>query len=148
MITLTKRYQYAPNRQTRPGPAFSGAWHGADGREHFRAPQSQPVPVNFRESQAGCRLDLVVPGFSREDFQIQVDRNLLTITATARPLKDPEPGRYQCLEYQPLSFKREFTQDERLDVYAAQASYFNGILTLNLPFSKPVKEQTVWIDVN
>jgi len=42
-------------------------------------------------------------------------------------------------EYSFRSFKRSFTLDEKVDATNIEASYINGVLTLNLPKKDTVK---------
>ena len=42
-------------------------------------------------------------------------------------------------EYSYRSFKRSFTLDEKIDATNIEASYINGVLTLNLPKKEVVK---------
>ena len=98
------------------------------------------VPVNVKETDKGYHLDVVAPGFEKADFKVSLDQNLLTISA------DKEDGfgsasqeKQIRREYSYRSFKRSFTLDEKIDATNIEASYINGVLTLNLPKKEVVK---------
>ena len=98
------------------------------------------VPVNVKETDKGYHLDVVAPGFEKADFKVSLDQNLLTISA------DKEDGfgsasqeKQIRREYSYSSFKRSFTLDEKIDATNIEASYINGVLTLNLPKKEVVK---------
>ena len=98
------------------------------------------VPVNVEETDKGYHLDVVAPGFEKADFKVSLDQNLLTISA------DKEDGfgsasqeKQIRREYSYRSFKRSFTLDEKIDATNIEASYINGVLTLNLPKKEVVK---------
>jgi len=97
------------------------------------------VPVNVKENENGYLLEVVAPGFEKNDFKVNLDGNLLTIAAekaaTDEQAKDKEIRR----EYSYRSFKRSFTLDEKIDATKIDASYINGVLTLNLPKKETVK---------
>ena len=100
------------------------------------------VPVNVRELENGYQLDVVAPGFEKEAFQIQMDKNLLTISAEVKKEEDETSNKSVRNEYRFTSFKRSFTIDETIDAENIVASYNNGVLTLNLPKKAVVKPAT------
>ena len=118
-------------------------------RDEFVIPgQKQQVPVNIRETATDYILDLVAPGMEKEDFQISLDKRILTISveksARAEELKE---GKLIRKEYGFPSFKRSFTLDEKIDAGKIAAKYLNGVLTLNLPKQMEVKEAAKQISV-
>lgn len=103
------------------------------------------VPVNIDETEKSFRLEVVAPGFEKNDFKISLERNILTISADKKEEVKEENagdnGRKQIRrEYSYRSFKRSFTIDEKIDGAAIDAQYVNGVLTLNLPKKETVKE--------
>lgn len=96
------------------------------------------VPVNIRETADAYQLEVVAPGFEKADFKVNLEGNLLTISVE----KTQENREEKLLrrEYTFRNFKRSFTIDEQIDATGIQASYVNGILALNLPKKKEVKE--------
>ena len=105
------------------------------------------VPVNVTELENGYRLDVVAPGFEKEAFQIQMEKNLLTISAE---VKKEEEKKEKVIrnEYSYNSFKRSFTIDDTIDAENIAASYNNGVLTLNLPKKEEVKPATKNITID
>ena len=102
------------------------------------------VPVNVKETDKSYRMEVVAPGFEKTDFTINLDQDLLTISAEKK--NDPDSNRKKeeneksiRREYSYRSFKRSFTIDEKIDATAIEASYINGVLTLNLPKKEAVK---------
>jgi HSP20 family protein len=82
---------------------------------------------------------VVAPGFEKTDFKINLDKDVLTISAEKREGEKNEPGKEIRKEYSFRSFKRSFTLDEKIDGNAIEAKYVNGVLTLNLPKKEEVK---------
>ena len=102
------------------------------------------IPVNVKETDKSYQLEVVAPGFEKTDFKVQFDQNLLTISAEKKDevKEDSESYRNQKQirrEYSYGSFKRSFTLDEKIDATNIEASYINGVLTLNLPKKEVVK---------
>jgi len=105
------------------------------------------VPVNVKESEGSYQLDVVAPGFDKGDFKVNVDRNILTVSAEKKAEEKKENEKQVRNEYKYRSFKRSFTLDEKTDAAGIEASYINGVLTLNLPKKAEVKEAVKEISV-
>lgn len=112
------------------------------------------VPVNVKETANSYQLEVVAPGFEKTDFKINLDQQLLTISAENKEeiKKDSNgPTTKEKLirrEYSYGSFKRSFTLDEKIDATKITASYINGIMTLNLPKKEVVKASPTEIVIN
>ena len=113
------------------------------------------VPVNVQELDNSYKLEVVAPGFEKADFKINIDQNLLTIEADsstslrADSVKEDSSASLTAKqirrEYNYSSFKRSFTLDEKIDATNIEASYINGVLTLNLPKKEEVKASSTEI---
>ena len=110
------------------------------------------VPVNIKESVDGYILEVVAPGFEKTDFKVNIDNNVLTISAEKKSEENKEgnaPAEKQIRkEYSYRSFKRSFTIDDKIDATAVEASYVNGVLKLNLPKKAEVREAAKDIKIN
>ena len=97
------------------------------------------VPVNVKETEKSYQLEVVAPGFEKSDFKVNLDQDILTISAEKK--NEAKEGNEKQIrrEYSYRSFKRSFTLDEKVDATNIDASYVNGVLTLNLPKKEPVK---------
>jgi HSP20 family protein len=110
-------------------------------REDFVAPFSKQItPVNVKQNGNGYVLEVVAPGFSKEDIKIALDNYKLTISGEKRSEEDNKTEKVIRNEYKFRSFKRSFTIDEKTDVENISAKFENGVLTLNLPMKGEVKE--------
>jgi HSP20 family protein len=97
------------------------------------------VPVNVKETATAYLIEVVAPGFEKSDFKVNLDKDLLTISADKTESKSEENEKQIRREYQYNSFKRSFTIDDKIDATAIEASYINGVLVLNLPKKEAVK---------
>ena len=100
---------------------------------------NQTVPVNIKETENGYLLELVAPGMQKEDFRINLDNNLLTVSVEKKAETENNSEKSIRREYKFNSFKRSFTIDEKIDAENINATYLNGVLTLNLPKKAEVK---------
>lgn len=97
------------------------------------------VPANIKENEGNYSVELVAPGFDKADFKINLDQNILTVSAEKKNETKEENEKQIRTEYKYRSFKRSFTLDEKVDAAAIEAKYLNGVLILNLPKKEEVK---------
>jgi len=105
------------------------------------------IPVNVKETEREYKMEVVAPGFEKSDFQVNLDRNLLTISAERKEEVKNENEKHLRREYSYRSFKRTFTLDEKIDATQIGASYINGVLQLNLPKKVEVKPAATTITI-
>lgn len=98
------------------------------------------VPVNVKETEKGFQLDVIAPGFDKTDFKVNIEQNVLTVSAEKANEVKEESEKQIRKEYNFQSFKRSFTLDENIDATNIEATYINGILRLNLPKKEAVKQ--------
>ncbi|HPG12311.1 MAG TPA: Hsp20/alpha crystallin family protein [Chitinophagaceae bacterium] len=103
------------------------------------------VPVNVQETDKSYVLEVIAPGFEKTDFSLNLDQNILTISAEKKDEVKEENQKQVRREYTYRSFKRSFTIDDKIDATNIDASYINGVLTLNLPKKAEVKPQATEI---
>lgn len=90
--------------------------------------------VNVKENEKSFELELVAPGQKKEDFNIEIDNDMLTISTEAKTEKiEQEEGKFTRREFRISSFKRAFTLPETVKADEINAAYKDGILTLTLP---------------
>lgn len=91
------------------------------------------APVNIRETENAFEVELSAPGKTKEDFTIEIDHDLLTISSEAKTENTEEHGKYSRREFSFSSFKRSFTLPETVKHDEIKAAYENGILKISLP---------------
>ena len=92
--------------------------------------------VNIKENEKDFELELAIPGFKKEDFNIEVDENILTISSEVTSENESKESNYTKREFSYTSFKRAFTLPETVDEDNINANYESGILRLTLPKRK------------
>jgi HSP20 family protein len=117
-------------------------------RDDFITPNfSSLTPVNIRETENDYVLELVAPGFQKEDFKINLDNNTLTVSAEKKEETENKNEKFIRKEYKQQSFSRSFTIDEKIDAENISAQYVNGVLTLNLAKKQEVKPSVKEISI-
>lgn len=89
--------------------------------------------VNITENKNDYLVALAVPGMKKDDFKIDVEGNMLTISCEKEENKDEKEKRFTRREYSYYSFSRSFTLPEEVNREKIEAMYEDGILKLVLP---------------
>lgn len=105
------------------------------------------TPVNVKETENEYVLEVVAPGFQKEDFKVNLDNNTLTVSAEKKEEVENKNEKFIRKEYKQQSFKRSFTIDENVDAENIVAKYLNGVLTLNLAKKPEVKPSVKEISI-
>jgi HSP20 family protein len=97
--------------------------------------------VNVSEDEKNYHIDMVAPGFKKEDFKINVNDDVLTISAETKSESENKNDnrQYSRREYSYSSFTRSFTLPDNAKDDAITANYTDGILKLMIP---KTEEQT------
>ena len=110
--------------------------------QHYPAPVQKnwsSVPVNIKETNEFYQLDVVAPGMEKADFKINIENDLLTISAEKKEETLSENEKQIRKEFVNKAFNRSFTLDDSIDAGNISAKYENGILQLTLPKKEEVK---------
>ncbi|BAO56557.1 Hsp20/alpha crystallin family protein [Nonlabens marinus] len=101
-----------------------------DGGSAVRA--SQPA-VNISESDDKFTLEMIIPGFKKEDVSIEVDKDVLTIYSEVAENSEERTEQFTRKEFTKRSFKRSFNLPETVNQNEIDGSYEDGILNITLP---------------
>lgn len=96
--------------------------------------------VNISESADDFKLELAAPGLSKEDFDINIDKRTLTISAKKETSNEEDKEKFTRKEFGYTSFSRSFQLPNGVKSDAIEASYENGILGILLPKKEEAKE--------
>lgn len=92
--------------------------------------------VNIKENEKDFELELAVPGRKKEDFNIEIDNNILTVSSELKTEKEVSDEDFTRRDFGFSSFKRAFTLPESIDEDKIKADYVDGILRFTLPKRK------------
>lgn len=105
--------------------------------------RSANIPaVNIKENGNHYTVSLAAPGMKKEDFHIDVDGNMLTISSEKEESTEDKGNRYTRKEYSYSSFSRSFTVPDDVKAEAIDARYENGELKIILPRKEDAKKAT------
>lgn len=140
-MTLMKRAHLLPNLTTWFDDFFGDDLHASRPAQLFKGHATLPA-VNIKETNAGFELEIAAPGMRKEDIQIELKDNVLTIASEQKASNEEKDkaGKYVRREFSYTAFKRSFSLPEDTDAQKIEANYKDGILVLSIP--KKVVEKT------
>ncbi|MGF7037194.1 Hsp20/alpha crystallin family protein [Mucilaginibacter lappiensis] len=98
--------------------------------------------VNIAENENEFHIELASPGLKKEDFKINLDKNVLTVSAERKSENVEEGKKFSKREYSYNSFTRSFTLPESADHSKIEADYTDGILKLTVAKKEEAKFQS------
>ena len=121
-------------------PSFPSLVENFLRNEAFANLSSQTLPsVNVIESKEHFKIELAAPGLKKEDFKVNFNENVLTISAEKEISNEETDEKYTRQEFSYSTFKRSFTLPKTVDADQISATYNDGILTLALPKKEEAK---------
>jgi len=99
--------------------------------------------VNVVEDTDEYKLFFAVPGMKKNDFKIDIDGNMITVSAEIEEKKEEKKEEFTREEYNFSSFTRTFTLPEEVNREKIEAVYTDGILRLILPKKEEAKKALI-----
>jgi HSP20 family protein len=131
--------------KTVPAPTTNGSRSNRE-MEATRAQEHHvPPPVDIYETQDGLILLADLPGVSKENLEVHVDDETLTIQGKAQ---HKIPGQPIYREYELSNFFRQFEVGDQIDTENIKAELKYGVLKLDLPIAQSAKPKKVDVKVN
>lgn len=112
------------------------------------AQADQLMRTDIKETEDQYLLTIDLPGFKKENIQVTVENDCLTIVAHA-DAAEQENARYLRRERYAGSLKRAFYVGEGVEQGDIKAQFQNGVLRLTIPKQKPqeVVEESKFISI-
>jgi len=141
MKTLVKRNRFFPEV-----PSFFDEFLNSDwfdyGHSNFPNRTGTLPAVNIKETDDSFELEVAAPGMKKDDFKVEVDNNMLTISSEKEVQNEEKENSYTRKEFSYQSFYRSFNLPEnKVDGNKITAKYTDGILHLMLPKREEAKIQ-------
>ncbi len=102
-------------------------------------------PVDIHETKDQIVIEAELPGMRREDFELSIENNVLTLRGERRFEKRREEDNYHRVERSYGSFMRSFTLPQTVKAEDASADYRNGVLRITFQKREEVKARRIEI---
>lgn len=134
-------------RQSHPFRAFDNLLEGLDRWSATVAPGNgcsvSSFRVDVREDDNGLLIEAEVPGFNREEIDITVDQNVLTIAAEHKTETEDKQEGYHIRERYYGRLERSFRLPTTADAENVVAELKEGLLTLRVPTKEEAKPRKI-----
>lgn len=105
--------------------------------------------VNIIENNDQFEIELVAPGYRKEDLHLEVDGNMLHLKAERKENTENQKKNYLRREFQISSFERKFElPKDKIDIDQIEARFEDGVLMVSLPKKPEVKKASRLIEVH
>jgi len=121
---------------------FTGNFARAFDQEGFAGGSWSPS-VDIYENKDQIVLEAELPGMNREDFDLSVENNTITLRGERRFEKKDDTDNYHRVERAYGSFTRSFTLPNTVSSEGATADYRNGVLRVTLPKREDTKARRI-----
>ncbi|MBN2055304.1 Hsp20/alpha crystallin family protein [bacterium] len=133
--------------QDRMNRVFNDALVTGRGEENLFEGKWLPA-VDVYEDEDQIRLMVEIPGIPKEDIDIQLHDNVLTIKGERKFDKEEKRDNYHRIERGFGTFSRSFTIPNDVQRDKVAANYKDGVLTLTLPKAEETKPKQISITVD
>lgn len=99
--------------------------------------------VNIVETNEAFKVEMAAPGMKKENFQLELDNDTLTIQAEVSSENKEESERFTRREFNYQSFRRSFYLPNTVEADQIHATYQEGILRLDIPKKEEAKRKPV-----
>lgn len=106
-------------------------------------------PVDIYETERSeIVLKMELAGLRREDIDLTVDQNTLTVKGQRRRDESIRDEQYHRVERPLGSFSRSFTLPNTIDASAVRADYRDGVLTITLPVRQDARPRQIQVELS
>ena len=121
---------------------FTGVAPASWGREEMMSGAWSPS-VDIFDDKENLIIEAELPGMKREDFEISIENNILTLRGERKFEKKTEGDNYHRVERSYGSFTRSFTLPNNVTAEGAKADFDNGILRVSLAKREETKARRI-----
>jgi HSP20 family protein len=105
-------------------------------------------PVDIFENEGQIVIQAELPGLSKDDIDLRVENNTLTIRGSRRREHTVKEDQYHRVERMYGAFSRSFSLPATVDAGRVSADYRDGILSVVLPVKEESKPRQIQVSVN
>lgn len=136
------------NRTRNTAPYFNNVFDSLFSEALNKNLTVNKVPgVNILETEQDYKIELAAPGLIKEDFQINLKKDTLSVWVEKKESETEVKKDYTRKEFEYSSFARSFVLPESVNVDSITAEYVNGILNITIG-KDDVKSQSKEIKVS
>ena len=133
--------------QDRMNRLFADSYRGPGRDEALLNGGSWTPAVDIYEVDGGLVLKAELPDVNREDIEVNVENNTLTLRGDRKVDQTIKHESFHRIERSYGSFVRQFSLPATVDAAKIAAEYKNGVLTVTLPVREEARPRSVKVNV-
>ena len=103
--------------------------------------------VNTREGEFAYHIDVDLPGISKDDINVHIDNNILTISGERKTKEETKKDDYYKIESSFGKFERTFSLPDDIDAENIHAESSDGVLEIVVPKITKKTEEVKKIEI-
>ncbi|WP_288120466.1 Hsp20/alpha crystallin family protein [Thiomonas sp.] len=103
--------------------------------------------VDIAETPKEFTIKAEIPEVKKEDVKVSIDSGVVTIQGERKQEKEEKDKKFHRIERFYGSFSRSFSLPENIDANAAQATFKDGVLTLQIPKTAAAQPRAIEVKV-
>ena len=107
-----------------------------------------PVVDIFENANQEIVLKAELPGLAREDIDVRVENNTLTLRGERKRESEVKQEQYHRVERSYGAFTRSFSLPSRIDTEKVKAEFKDGVLSITLPVKAEAKPRHIDVAVS
>lgn len=144
-ITKWDPFQELEDVFSRYGKSLS--WPGKGIHQEVMATGDWSPRVDIAETEKEFMIKAEVPDIKKEDIKIAIDNGILTIRGERKQEKEDKDKKFHRIERSYGSFLRSFTLPENVDEKKVEATFKDGMLTLEIPKTAESKQKSIEVKI-
>lgn len=117
-------------------------------RPYTRTASEWNIALDVAETEDNYVVEATIPGINVDDIEITLEDGVLMLKGEISRNEEVEGTKYHLRERRFGSFSRSIRFPLAVNGDAVEASYTNGILSLNVPKAEIVKPKRITINAN
>ncbi len=102
--------------------------------------------TNVYENEQSVEIALSVPGYKKDQLQIEVDNDILAIRGNVAN-QEESGSKHVYVEFKTANFEKKFRLSDKLDAEKVNARFENGILTVTVPRKELVSQKKREVEI-
>lgn len=103
--------------------------------------------TNIRDTEDNYHVEIFAPGYQKENFTLNVDKNILNISYEMGETKDEKSDNFTLKEYHTYSFQKNFKLPTNINCEKIEAFFKDGVLDIKIPKTIEKKEPSYNIEI-
>ncbi len=97
--------------------------------------------TNVFETEKEFKIEVLLPGFAKEDLKLNVHNKLLSIKVEKKKEENSVEFKYAHREFEAVNFEKQYRLPKTVNVDKINAKFQNGVLKIELPKKEEALEK-------